>query len=356
MIGLNQEELIVVKNILYKYPYSFYAFGLGAKSITKKISELDLCVMSNVSTLEMLSINDDFKKSNLPFKVDVKRYFEDMNSNFRNLIHNEMRVIQTNPYYPKIESNVFSNFKHLPKTIDQKVMQYDDMTMISCGFNSVACNIVCDTHMRDKSYEDMVARADQFYQAKPYVWWLGSPSAPVNFAAYLALRGFVLASIETAMICDLSKIKDQTFASELKIEQANTLQHLRDFAHILTPFENNISSIYVNELLISTKFSKINPLFICYIDDKPVATVSLYIDNGIASLHDLVTSENFRNQGIATNMIKHMMKYTIEQGVEKICLTTSLNPEAPAGMNIYQRIGFDIVDKFECYLSSRNYR
>lgn len=352
MINIDPADWEIVKNILSKYPYSFYAFGSRVKNSNKKFSDLDLCVMSNLSSLEMFYLNDEFEESNLPFKIDIKRYFADMDQNFRNLIYQDMTLIQVSPLFQKIEKNIFLNFKHLPKTIGRTVVEHEDLSMVSCGFSSLAFNIVCDTHLKDKSYENMVERTDEFYGKRPYVWWLGSPTIPNRFNLHLKSRGFVLFSVENAMVCDLTKKQDLPASLDLKIEQVTTMKHLEDFAKVLSAFESKIDTIYVNELLISQEFKEVNPLFIGYIDNKPIATVSLYIHDKLASLHDLATDEKLRNKGIGTRMVGHVMKYAMDKGIDKMCLTTSQDP----GLSLYQRMGFDVVDKFECYLSHENYR
>jgi ribosomal protein S18 acetylase RimI-like enzyme len=224
--------------------------------------------------------------------------------------------------------------------------------MISCGFSTLSFNIVCDTHLKDKSYEDMVERVDKFYGKTPYVWWLGGPTMPSGFNLYLKSRGFILFSEENAMVCDLTKSRDLPAPPDLRIEQVTTMQHLEDFAKVLSAFESKIDTIYMNELLISEKFRETNPLFVGYIDNRPVSTGSLCIQNKTASLHDLATDAKFRNKGIGTGMIRHRIRYAIEKGINTLCLTTNLN----SAFSLYQKMGFEVVDKFECYLSHENYR
>lgn len=71
MINIEPKHLKYVKDILAKYPYKFYVFGSRASSKTKKFSDLDLCFFESIPQPVLLSIEEDFEESDLPYKVDL---------------------------------------------------------------------------------------------------------------------------------------------------------------------------------------------------------------------------------------------------------------------------------------------
>ena len=68
---MEPKHLAIVRNILSKYPYSFYAFGSRARVNPKTLSDLDLCFFDTVSLGDLLRIDEDFEESDLPYKVDI---------------------------------------------------------------------------------------------------------------------------------------------------------------------------------------------------------------------------------------------------------------------------------------------
>lgn len=71
MINLSDEELKLIKSILAKYPYKFYAFGSRVKGKQKKYSDLDLCYKDEIPDSVITRIYEAFELSNLPFKVEL---------------------------------------------------------------------------------------------------------------------------------------------------------------------------------------------------------------------------------------------------------------------------------------------
>jgi len=71
MIHMDQKHWNIVKNILQKYPYSFYAFGSRVKGTQKLLSDLDLCFIEPIPSNILAHIREDFEESNLPFTVDL---------------------------------------------------------------------------------------------------------------------------------------------------------------------------------------------------------------------------------------------------------------------------------------------
>lgn len=61
----------IIRDILSKYPYTFYVFGSRAKGNPKEFSDLDLCLMEPVDGHILSQIDGEFEESDLPYTVDV---------------------------------------------------------------------------------------------------------------------------------------------------------------------------------------------------------------------------------------------------------------------------------------------
>ena len=94
MLNIEERHLKIVKGILSKYPYSFYAFGSRAKGNAKKFSDLDLCFFDDISLHTLSKITEDFEESDLPFKVDIVNW-DQCKETFRDLIRDDLVSVQT---------------------------------------------------------------------------------------------------------------------------------------------------------------------------------------------------------------------------------------------------------------------
>ncbi|CAG8461815.1 14962_t:CDS:2 [Racocetra fulgida] len=61
----------IIRQILSRYPYRFYAYGSRVKGTARKFSDLDLCYQEEMPWNIYGRVKEDFEESNLPFKVDL---------------------------------------------------------------------------------------------------------------------------------------------------------------------------------------------------------------------------------------------------------------------------------------------
>ena len=73
-IQIEEKHAKIIKDILSKYPYSFFAFGSRAKYTSDKFSDLDLCFFDQMPNNIKLNIEEEFEESDLPYKVDIIDY------------------------------------------------------------------------------------------------------------------------------------------------------------------------------------------------------------------------------------------------------------------------------------------
>lgn len=93
MISLEPQHYEIVKTILGRYPYSFYAFGSRVRGTNKLFSDLDLLYIESIPIKILINIEEDFEESDLPFKVDLISWNE-ISDNFKQLIKNDLVLFQ----------------------------------------------------------------------------------------------------------------------------------------------------------------------------------------------------------------------------------------------------------------------
>ena len=71
--GISSQDLSIIFDILRNYQ-NIYVFGSRIKGTYNTYSDLDICIKQKISDYEVESLNEQFTKSDLPFKVDLIIY------------------------------------------------------------------------------------------------------------------------------------------------------------------------------------------------------------------------------------------------------------------------------------------
>jgi uncharacterized protein len=86
-INVTDEQLILIKNLLSKYPNTV-VYGSRVKGNNKKFSDLDICLKDSISAYEHELLVEKFEKSALPFRVDLTE-FDKVSESFKKIIESE---------------------------------------------------------------------------------------------------------------------------------------------------------------------------------------------------------------------------------------------------------------------------
>lgn len=96
-IDVKPIELDIVREVLARHvpEREVRAFGSRVSGPTKKFSDLDLAVMGESPVLSsvLADMEEDFRESDLPFKVDMVDWAT-TNENFRRIIEREHVMVQ----------------------------------------------------------------------------------------------------------------------------------------------------------------------------------------------------------------------------------------------------------------------
>ena len=68
---IKNRHLEIIRSILSKYSYKFYAYGSRVKNQAKEYSDLDLCYYEEIPWNVLDHLDEDFEQSDLPFKVEL---------------------------------------------------------------------------------------------------------------------------------------------------------------------------------------------------------------------------------------------------------------------------------------------
>lgn len=210
-------------------------------------------------------------------------------------------------------------------------------TEIPCDMFNVACLI--------DSNSDLKSISDSFNNL-PFAWWVGFGNGGEKCKLKLEEFGVKNPEIESGMCADVSKISRTLNCKILRISQVNDLISLRYFVSVykkIIPADRNwIEKFYLSSASFILERQSSLKLFVGYVDQQPVATGALFLHADVAGVWDVTTLPDFRNLGIATETVRHMLFYAYDVHNCKIGVLTATK----LGENVYRKIGFQKIKEF----------
>lgn len=254
-------------------------------------------------------------------------------------------MTESNKQLQIIEQNHVGHFSYLPKKLGFDIHEINGVTIINCGLKTSMFNIVYGAPQCVISGIDQIKRR---YKGQPFAWWIPPSAHNPNTTQALLENGFIIETIEHAMICDLNNARSFEKKTDLMIKQVTNKLMLADFISILKPYDPHISTFY--ELMNDELLQANEKLIVGYASGKPVSIGILFVSKDSAGIFSLVTSKYFQGKGYGTDMMIFLMKIAKDYG----CHSVTLSASSDSGYRIYERLGFSKVGEFECFEYQEN--
>lgn len=249
------------------------------------------------------------------------------------------------------EENHLGHFCHLPQHSGCNVKKFDnwDLTLINSPVSTSMFNIAFGGRLVQNRKD--VEQVIEFFQKRPFAWWIPSSHKSPSLTKLLLEENFVVETVEHAMICDL---KDAILPTEninlhvIQVRESPEIEEnssLNDFISILEPYDSNACYFYRSNFGKSQNAQQ-EKLFVGYSENKPVTIGILFNNqaNGSSAIFSLLTKQEMRGQGYGTEMMQFLMTCARNHGSRYISLSAS----SDSGFRIYTRLGFVKCGEFEC--------
>ena len=92
-IQIEDSDFKILKGVLKKYPYKFYAYGSRVKGKARKYSDLDIYCKEKMKEMDLIELKMELEDSNITIKVDVLDV-DSCTSEFREIIEKELVEIK----------------------------------------------------------------------------------------------------------------------------------------------------------------------------------------------------------------------------------------------------------------------
>lgn len=227
-----------------------------------------------------------------------------------------------------------------------KVSRVNHLLLVDSRLSCDMFNVLCCNGAADPSF---IYESIAYFRAKqlPYAFWVGFEDEPPWLEAELLRLGLITDEIEWAMTCDLNKVQEQIHHSHIKkICDREGIQDLVQVMKAIFPKKghNAIESFYQESAACLLLAESRLTFFIGYESGKPVSLVSVYLDEEMASIFDVIVLPEMRGKGFGKLMTQKGMLEAKVKGFDR-CILTATND----AKYLYQKLGFVEVKTMKVY-------
>ncbi len=223
----------------------------------------------------------------------------------------------------KCEETIRAKFFCIPNLLENcKVEEFDGFQVTKSPYLTSMFNISWLNKVNPIYLESSLKKLINYFSPNPFSLWLGPNSFPLDCNDILTTLGFTQEANETGMIIDLnySNIRE-CFGDVNKVTDISEVIY---FIEVLESYDSFVREYYLN-LANHLGFSDLKPYHLFYIKagNKTACIASLFFHQEICGIFDVLTHDDFRKQGYASNIMRYLLYYAKNHGAKYISLTAS---------------------------------
>jgi len=189
----------------------------------------------------------------------------------------------------------------------------------------------------------------------PLTWWVGPLSEPGNLGQALQKHGFHYLRNMQGMAVDLGELEKVGLSDlEYTFEPVRSRENLETW---LPLFMETFGIPARDGSLLFDIFSRLSFLtnsawrhYYMRIEDKVVATSTLFLSGNVAGLYNIAVHPDYRRLGLGSTITQ----LTFEQAKQLGYSLGTLQTTYPNALRMYHQLGFEVYCKFETYQRSWN--
>ncbi|BBH52000.1 GNAT family N-acetyltransferase [Fluviispira sanaruensis] len=256
------------------------------------------------------------------------------------------------------ENTVKEKFFYIPQFLnDCSVEIYEGFKITKSPYISSMFNIAWLNNINPVHLESSLNKLINHFKPNPFALWIGPNSTPKQINEILQNLGFVKEASETGMTYAFNQINNSFNSANIKelydeilnsniIKEINDENSMKFFISVLENYDPEARKYYLkiaNEL--GFKDNKPYRFFYHEADGCSTCIASLFFKDEICGIFDVLTHDNYRNQGHASKMMKYLLNFAKEHGAKYMGLTAS----SPEAVSIYKKLGFIEMGEYDCY-------
>lgn len=251
--------------------------------------------------------------------------------------------------WPVLLNTMDARFCYLTERLPQgRCVRHEATLSCMSGWASDTFNTVLGVPSLFEDVES-ITLLYRYYQW-PASWWLPE-QATDDARGWLCQAGWEYAESDVAMACEMSAHPALSQRPRFRVRHVENVEDMQLFgALISTIFEREAPEEAAE---VRNVYSAMCPpqqeqmdwqLLIGFEDNIPVATASVFVCDGIASINDIATHPAYRRRGIGTAMFEAALQCIYDSGARWCVLQAS-----EAGQPLYARQGFSALGTIDTW-------
>ncbi|MGM7703026.1 GNAT family N-acetyltransferase [Pseudalkalibacillus sp. Hm43] len=250
----------------------------------------------------------------------------------------------------KYVRGVMWDYEHIPESVE--FVERDDLLMYKTeGSSSILSNKVAK--FEAESTEEVAALLDevlQFYDGKPFSWWIGPDSKPESLEELLLERGLTYEDTYYGLILPIKDdLKPKPIPYQVRVvETVEDVQHYVDVSAEVWGHDDATKEHLVKQRYGYLKTeNKRGGFLIAMHGDKPVGYAGYrFSSDGVAMyLAGTGVLPEYRKQGIYHSLLTKRMELAAQNGSKYIVTQARKDNSEP----ILRKLGFEEIGSYEVY-------
>jgi GNAT superfamily N-acetyltransferase len=217
-----------------------------------------------------------------------------------------------------------------------------NLLLVDSGLPADTFNKIARARLETRDAEQRIEAALRHFRthSRPFAWWVGPCSRPVDLERLLERAGLDAAEFELAMVADMNDIPASfDLPDGLEVRRVSNRRELEDFADVNArnwdPPDATVLEFFrrAADVVLCADCSML--LFVGYVGAEPAVTGELFLTEGVAGIHMVSTRKDFQRRGYGTAMTWWLADEGRAQGAKFAMLQAS-----EAGRPVYARLGF----------------
>lgn len=265
-------------------------------------------------------------------------------------------VISTSqtPLLSAIEKNLHEHLAFVQRsTPGMTIVDEADLLVADSGLASDTFNKIARARLVESDVDRRIAEAVAYFTGveRPFAWWVGPGSRPLDLEDRLRDRGLEATEHELGMATELRNLPPEFDSlgldslGGLTVRRVACAEELTDFASVIAanwePPDQAVFGFYDSAAPLLIQDQCPMKLFVGYLDDEPVASGELFLTRRIAGLYSMCTRKECRGRGIGS-----ALTWTILKDARKRGISTAVLQSSDQAKGIYTRLGFNACCDF----------